>query len=176
MPQLPSLSNLFLGMPTAGNSKKERSKEKQKAKEEKREKRAEKEKFDYVLSFAEPFWKIRRSILRHYDVNSLTTSVTIKKYLQELVEYQYLHYFMSKWLKRPADDVWRWHNHFCQLMRNGEIDSTAHNPLSDALEIDKLLKDEFEEMAKHLFFNYVMRNNEDGSRRSNRDMVRILND
>jgi len=177
MPQLPSLSNLFLGMPTAGNTKKERGKEKQKEKEEKRKEKAEKEKYDVILSFAEPFWQIRKSIMKHHNVDSLTNNATIHEYLRKLIEYQYTRYFMATWLKLPAfSQMWRWHDHFCKVMHNGELDPAAHNPLRDSLEMEKLLKDEFDAMAKYLFLNYVMRNDADGSLRSKSDMVRILND
>ena len=174
MPQLPSLSNLFLGMPTAGNSKKERGKEKQKAKEEKRKEKAAKEKYDMVLTHVPAFLQIRRDILAHYKVNALANIQIIKHYLRELVKYYYMQLFLKGTMELPADVLWMWHNHFCNIMRNGELDPAAHNPLSDALEIDKVLKDEFNSAAIDMYDDYILRNG--SSARSPREVMRLLND
>ena len=174
MPQLPSLSNLFLGVPTAGNSKKDRGKERKKAKEASDSfyKQLEQE---LDQEHAEIFWGYRQEILDSYDMVDIDYEDVALHYLREMMRYHYIRGQVDGWIRGDALKLWDIHNDICDRLRLKG--SSAPWPyFGDELEVDEMIEAECLRAARYVFKNYVARSGVDQPKRKYAEGYRLLND
>jgi len=188
------LTNLRLGVPTAGKKKKERAK-----KEEKKADAVEAKRWsDYDAFWIHNNDLMYRDLLARFrdehGVDVLRKKENIIPFLWQLVRFYYQNQYHEAGLTRKNGDhhkLWQLHNRLADGPSPGR--QWHGNPPADAAEVDILMRDTFFEMAEFLYENYVLTDyplgpygvmgnkmgnmyGETPTRRSQREVVRIVNE